>query len=147
VRAASETTPHGHGRAVLRWVLAAFFVAAGIAHLAAPDKLLSITPSWVPFAPQVIFLTGMFELTASAALVTRSPLRWWAGVSLALYALCVWPANFKHALDGIAMPYIGTSWWYHGPRLAFQPVIIWAALYAAEVLDWPWRNTERADGP
>eukprot|EP01035_Chromulina_nebulosa_P008054 gene8054-10896_t len=47
---------------------------------------------------------------------------------MALYALCVWPANFKHAIDGIQMPYIGNSWWYHGPRLAFQPVIIWWAL-------------------
>ena len=45
----------------------------------------------------------------------------------AAYALCVWPANFKHALDGIDLPYIGSSWLYHGPRLAFQPVLIWWA--------------------
>ena len=38
-------------RAVLRWVLAAFYVTAGIAHLLAPEALLAITPSWVPFAP------------------------------------------------------------------------------------------------
>ena len=49
----------------MRWVFAAFYVAAGIAHLRAPDKLLAITPSWVPFAPQVIFLTGLFEFASS----------------------------------------------------------------------------------
>jgi uncharacterized membrane protein len=59
-------------------MIAALYVAAGIGHLAAPDALLSITPSWVPFAPQVILLTGIFELTAPAALLARSPLRWWA---------------------------------------------------------------------
>jgi len=134
----------GYGRAVMRWVLAAFYVAAGIAHLWVPEKLLLITPAWVPFPVQIIMLTGLFELAASAALVTR-PLRWWAGGTLALYALCVWPANFKHALDGIEMPYIGSSWWYHGPRLAFQPVIIWWALYSAGVTDWPWRK--QAAGP
>jgi uncharacterized membrane protein len=75
----------------------------------------------VPFAAQVIFLTGIFELAASVALVTR-PLRWWAGVAMAAYAFCVWPANFKHAIDGIDLPYV-TSWLYHGPRLAFQPII------------------------
>jgi uncharacterized membrane protein len=32
-------------RAVLRWVLAAFYVAAGIAHLLAPEALLAITPA------------------------------------------------------------------------------------------------------
>ena len=45
-------------RAIMRWVIAAFFTAAGVAHLAVPDKLLSITPDWAPFAPTVIFLTG-----------------------------------------------------------------------------------------
>jgi hypothetical protein len=29
----------------LRWILAAFFLAAEVAHLWAPDKLLAITPS------------------------------------------------------------------------------------------------------
>ena len=135
--------PRGHGRAVLRWVLAAFYVAAGIAHLWVPEKLLPIVPTWVPFPTQVIILTGMFELAASAALLTK-PLRWWAGVALALYALSVWPANFKHAMDGIEMPLIGNSWWYHGPRLAFQPVIVWWALYGAGVIDWPWNNAVSA---
>src|SRR6201996_9006056 len=92
-------------RAVMRWVLAAFYAAAGIAHLIAPEALLSITPSWVPFAPQVIFVTGLCELAGAVALVTR-PLRWWAGIALAAYALCVWPANFKHAPGGIARAHI-----------------------------------------
>ena len=126
----------------MRWGLAVFFVAAGIAHLWVPEKLLLIMPGWVPFPTAVIMLTGVFELVASTALVTK-PLRWWAGVALALYALAVWPANFKHALDGIEMPVIGNSWWYHGPRLALQPVIIWWCLFCAGVIDWPWRRTDR----
>jgi uncharacterized membrane protein len=126
-------------RAIMRWVLAAFFSAAGIAHLVVPDKLLAITPSWVPFAPAVIFVTGWCELIGSVALVTK-PLRWWAGTAFALYALCVWPANFKHAIDQIDLPYVSSSWLYHGPRLAFQPVIIWWSLYCSGVIDWPWRR-------
>ncbi|WP_299815591.1 hypothetical protein [Tardiphaga sp.] len=132
----------GHRRAIMRWLLATFYVAAGIAHLLVPEKLLLIMPGWVPYPTQVIMLTGLFELVAATALVTK-PLRWWAGIALALYALCVWPANFKHALDGIDMPLIGHSWWYHVPRLAFQPVLIWWALYGAGVIDWPWRNDRR----
>jgi len=126
-------------RAVMRWILAAFYAAAGIAHVLAPDALLAITPSWVPFAPQVIFITGLCEIAGAIALVTNR-LRWWAGVALAAYALCVWPANFKHAFEGVELPHIANSWLYHGPRLAFQPVLIWWALYCAEVIDWPWRR-------
>jgi uncharacterized membrane protein len=76
---------------------------------------------------------------ASAALLTR-PLRRWAGITMAIYALGVWPANFKHALDGIDLRYVSSSWLYHGPRLALQPVIMWWALYCAGVIDWPWRR-------
>jgi uncharacterized membrane protein len=130
---------HQRLRFILRAILAALFAAAGVAHLVAPDKLLAITPSWVPLAPQVIFATGVCELVGAAALVTR-PLRWWAGVAFAAYSICVWPANFKHAIDGITLPYISNSWLYHGPRLAFQPVIVWCALYSAGVIDWPWRS-------
>ena len=133
------TDGSGRSRAAMRWILAAFYVAAGIGHLLAPDELLAITPSWVPFAPQVIVVTGLCELAGAIALVTR-PLRWWAGVALAAYALCVWPANFKHAFDHIELPHFTTSWLYHGPRLAFQPVLIWWALYGAGVIDWPWRR-------
>jgi uncharacterized membrane protein len=135
----SSGASSGVARAAMRWMLAALYVAAGIAHLWAPDQLLAITPSWVPLAPQVIFLTGVFELVVSGALLTR-PLRRWAGIAMAIYALCVWPANFKHALDGIDLHYVSSSWLYHGPRLAFQPVIMWWALYCAGVTDWPWRR-------
>lgn len=129
-------------RAAMRWAIALFYSGAGIAHLIAPDKLLSITPSWVPFPAQVILLTGVFEIAGSIALLTK-PLRWWAGITLAIYALCVWPANFKHALDAIDLPYVSSSWLYHAPRLAFQPVIIWWTLYGARVIDWPF-GTSRA---
>jgi uncharacterized membrane protein len=126
-------------RAAMRWIMAAFYTLAGIAHLWVPDKFLTITPDWVPFAPQVILITGVCELAGAVALVTKL-LRWRAGAALAAYALCVWPANFKHAIDGIDLPYISSSWLYHGPRLALQPVIIWWALYCAGVIDWPWRR-------
>jgi uncharacterized membrane protein len=126
-------------RAIMRWILAAFFTAAGVAHLLVPDVLLSITPSWVPFAPWVIFITGICEIVGSIALVTGY-FRRAVGIAMAIYALCVWPANFKHAIDGIAIPHITNSWLYHGPRLAFQPVIVWWALYCSGVIDWPWRR-------
>ena len=135
-------TRFAFARAVMRWGLAAFFDAAGIAHLAVPDVLLTITPGWVPFAPQVILVTGLCELAGAVALVTQ-PLRQWAGVALALYALCVWPANIKQALDHVVIPHIPDSWWYHGPRLAAQPILILAALFFAGVIDWPFAARER----
>ena len=42
------------------------------------------------------------RLAGAAALLTR--LRRLAGIMLALYALCVWPANIKHAVEHIPLP-------------------------------------------
>jgi hypothetical protein len=66
----------------LRWVLAVFFAAAGYAHLTAAT-LLAITPGCVPFAPHVIFVTGLFEFAAPTALLTE---RWRAYAGIALSA-------------------------------------------------------------
>ena len=30
------------------------------------------------------------------------------------------------------------NWWYHAPRLALQPALVWWALYCSGVVDWPW---------
>ena len=137
-----KNEPPTRARVALRWGLAAFFAAAGAAHLVAPAALLAITPDWVPYPREVIFLTGLLELAGAAALITT---RWRqaAGVAFAAYAICVWPANFKHALEGTDVAGLGLSWWYHGPRLALQPIIAWAALFASEVTDWPWRSRPR----
>lgn len=132
-------------RTGLRWLLALFYLIAGIAHLRSPEGFLAITPDWVPFPHQVIAFTGITEVAgAIGLLVPRTTIGWArpaAGIGLALYALCVWPANFNHALNHIAFP--GSEplgWWYHGPRLAAQPLIIWLALWVGEVTDWPFRR-------
>ncbi len=124
-------------RRVLRIVLAAAFALAGIAHLRSPATFLAITPDWVPMPATVIMATGVCELAGAAALLTKR-LRWFAGVMLALYAVCVFPANVHHALAGVAVGGTKLGWWYHGPRLAFQPVIVWWCLFAGTVIDWPF---------
>jgi uncharacterized membrane protein len=84
-----------------------------------------------------VLLTGFCEIAGSGALLTRR-LRRPAGIMLALYAVCVFPANLKHALYGIHVPPLPDSWWYHGPRLALQPILVWLALFCTDVIAWPF---------
>ena len=130
-------------RIVLRWVLAAAFLFAGIAHLRSPETFLAITPAWVPAPATVILLTGIAEIAGAIGLLVPR-LRRAAGIGLALYTACVYPANINHALANIAVGGSALGWGYHAPRLAFQPVIIWWALFAGCVLDWPWRRSRGA---
>lgn len=126
------------------------YFGAGVLHLRDPAPFVAITPPWVPFPREVILVTGGLEIAGALALLAglcrpRSgvlqQLRWAAGVGLALYALCVWPANLCHAMEGISVGGLPVSWWYHGPRLALQPVLIWAALFAGGVTDRPFRRS------
>jgi uncharacterized membrane protein len=127
-------------RTILRYLLALAYIAAGVLHIVAPKGFLMITPSWVPFAPQVVMLTGVAEIAGAIGLMIPR-LRRSAGIGLALYALCVWPANFNHALGNIALGGRELGWWYHGPRLVFQPVLIWLALWVGHATDWPFRKS------
>ena len=125
------------GRAQTRWALAAFYGVVGIAHLAATDRFLPIVPDWVPAPRFVVIATGLCEIAGALALTMRR-LRRLAGLALALYAVCVFPANVKHASEPVDLPPIPSSWWYHAPRLAIQPVLAWWALYAVHLVDWPF---------
>jgi uncharacterized membrane protein len=122
------------------WLLAALYLLAGVAHLAQPAPFVAITPPWVPWPEQVVTLTGLAELAGAAGLVQPwlPRLRQAAGWGLACYALAVWPANFQHFMLDQARGGGGAGLGYHIPRLVFQPVLIWAALWAAIAIDWPF---------
>ena len=121
----------------MRGLMVAFYLAAGIVHLRSPAGFLPIVPGWVPYPRETVLLTGVAELAGAAGLLMPR-LRHAAGVALALYALCVFPANIKHAVDGVVLGGVRLGWGYHLPRLLFQPVLIWWALFVGEVTRWPF---------
>ena len=137
-------TAHSHPRrerlrTILRWLLSLVYLGVGIAHLRSPDGFLPIVPDWVPYPRETILVTGVCEILGAVGLLVPR-LRWLAGVGLAAYAVAVYPANIKHAIDGVAVGGTVLGWGYHAPRLLFQPVLVWWALFAGGVIDWPWRR-------
>jgi uncharacterized membrane protein len=130
-------------RVWLRAIMAALYFAAGVLHLAKPGPFVGIVPDWVPQPGLVVFLTGLAEIAGALALVQpwHPGLRKAAGIGLAAYALCVWPANFHHMTLDLAKPVGGLGLGYHLPRLAAQPLLIWLALWCGTVIDWPFRRT------
>jgi uncharacterized membrane protein len=133
------------GRLVARALLGLIYVVAGVAHIRSPGGFVQITPGWVPWPEQIVLLTGVAEIAGAVALIFIPSLRRAAGIGLALYAVCVFPANINHAINDIAVGGADLSWAYHGPRLLFQPVFVWWALWAGAVIDWPFRRRISAD--
>jgi uncharacterized membrane protein len=125
------------GRGRTRWALALLYMAFGLVHLVFSDSLLPIMPPVIPFPKIVVLATGVCEIAGGLGLLLPATRRW-AGWALAAYAVCVFPANLYHAFGHVNAPGLPSSWWYHAPRLLFQPVFVWWALYAGEVIDWPF---------
>jgi uncharacterized membrane protein len=126
----------------LKWGLVALYGVAGVAHLKSPAGFQSIVPSWVPFPHEVVLGTGVAELLGAAGLLVPS-LRRSAGIGLAAYAVAVYPANIKHMVDNVAISGVTLGLGYHIPRLMLQPLLVWAALYAGGVIDWPFKRKAR----
>jgi uncharacterized membrane protein len=128
-------------RSLARTVLAVFYAVAGIAHLVWPAPFLLIMPEMVAFPGAVVLVTGVLEIDGAIGLLLP---RWrpLAGLMLAIYAVCVFPANIRHAFSGLDIAGWPLGWWYHGPRLAFQPVLVWWALWAG---GWFGPGAKKAD--
>ncbi len=134
-------TKESKPKLVFRLLLALFYGFAGYAHIASPDGFLAITPDWVPFPKAVIFWTGVAEIAgAIGLLMPAGRLRRAAGIGLAAYALCVWPANIHHMINNVAVDGETAGMAYHIPRMIAQPVIIWLALWVGGVTGWPFKR-------
>lgn len=130
----------GRARSVMRVVLALFYLVAGVFHLVKPGPFLTIMPGWVPLPYEVVLATGIAELAGAVALVQpwSAPLRRAAGIGLALYAVCVFPANINHMFLDMAKPQPSLGWSYHVPRMFVQPLLVWLALWVSRAIEWPF---------
>ena len=109
------------------------YLAAGVLHFVSPEAMVRITPRWVPEPELVVAATGVAEIAGALALLQpwSRRLRRAGGIGLALYALCVFPANINHMLIDMAREQPQLGWVYHLPRMLLQPVLIWLALWVS----------------
>jgi uncharacterized membrane protein len=115
---------------VLLYVMAAFYIFAGVMHFVRPEYYRPMMPPYLPWHDFLIFLSGVAEVGLGAAVLVPSirPLAAW-GIILLLVA--IFPANVHIALNNV--PLFGNpegagilNW----VRLPFQAVLIlWAWWY------------------
>jgi uncharacterized membrane protein len=106
------------------YVMAAFYVVAGVNHFSNPGFYRKIMPTWLPWHYFLIYFTGACEIFFGLFLIpkqTRKPAAWCIIVLL----VAVFPANFQMMLN---------FWHQHSPylwiavlRLPLQLLLIWWA--------------------
>jgi uncharacterized membrane protein len=131
-------------RAIVRWALAAFMVGAGTVHLVASDAFRGQVPSWMPSPRAVIWVSGVAEVGLGASLaLTGGDRRRRVGWLLAAFYVLIFPGNIYQAVagtDAFGLDTPAARW----ARLAFQPVLIAAALWSSGA--WPRHRDQTARG-
>ena len=127
----------------MRIVLAVFYFMAGVYHFRSSQEFVRIVPGFLPWPLAIVYFTGAAEIAGALGLFVPL-LRKAAAIGLALYAICVFPANINHALNHIDVGGLPNSWWYHGPRFVLQPILVWWALYCGGVVNWPFGDARKS---
>jgi uncharacterized membrane protein len=115
---------------VLLWLMAAFYVFAGVNHFLSPDFYLPMMPPYLPFHLELVYLSGIAEIVLGVAVLVPS-LRSAAAWGIILLLIAVFPANIHIALYNVplggAEEGLGAWNWVRPP---FQAVFIaWAWWY------------------
>ncbi len=109
------------------WLMAAFYVVAGVNHFRSPEFYLAIMPPYLPWHLELVYLSGVAEIALGLALLVPA-LRVWAAWGVIALLVAVFPANLHQALHDVPMAgsteSLGALRWV---RLPFQAVFIaWA---------------------
>lgn len=117
-------------KTILLYVMAAFYIFAGVMHFVRPDYYMPMMPPYLPWHLFLVYLSGVAEVVLGIAVLVpwlRSLAAW--GIILLLIA--IFPANLHIALNNVpvfgAAEGAGIGNWI---RLPFQLVLIaWAWWY------------------
>jgi len=111
------------------YLIAAFFIFAGVSHFLKPGMFLGIMPKFLPFPLQLVYISGICEILFAILLVvpaTRQAGAW----LLILLLLAVFPANIQMAVSFYHEK--NAYLWIALLRLPLQFALIW----------WVWIYTK-----
>ena len=127
-----------------RVVLGVFMAGAGILHLTRlREEFRAQVPGWVPVDEDLVVVgSGIVEVGLGLALLALPARRRLTGVALAAFYVLIFPGNIAQYVEGVDAFGLDTDT-KRLARLAFQPVLVAAALYAAGL---PEGGLRRRDG-
>ena len=116
------------GLAILRILLGAALIFAGITHLTvARAEFLAQVPTWLPLPGDlVVIVSGVVEITLGVALIFVRKQRALVGLATAAFFILIFPGNISQYVNRIDAFGLNTDQARFN-RLFFQPVlVIWA---------------------
>ncbi len=133
---AANATNRQRVKTVLRWVLTAFMVGAGVNHFVNPAPYLGMMPDALPAHLALVYVSGIAEIAGGLGLILPATRRLAAWGLVALLVAIV-PANLNMALNDLPLDATRIPTWALWARLPLQAVLI----------AWAWWFTRPDAGP
>jgi len=108
---------------IVLFVMAAFYVFAGVMHFVSPKFFLKIMPPYIPYHQLIVSVSGLAEILLGIGLLFSST-RQYAAWGIIVLLIAVFPANVYMA---VAEKFQSMSPWVRWGRLPIQAVLIWWA--------------------
>ena len=125
-------------KTAMLWLMATFYVVAGMMHFVAPEFYLQMMPPWLPWHAALVAISGIAEFALGVAVLIPSTQRIAAWGLIALL-LAVFPANIYMAVSQVQLSY--RPEWMEQPT----PLQSWLRLPLQFVLiAWAWWYTRPA---
>lgn len=105
----------------IKFVLAGFFIYAGVMHFVKPKFFLAIMPPYVPFHKEAVQISGVAEVLFGLGLLI-GPYQNASAWGLILLLILVFPANVYMATSH---KFKSMSPWIRWGRLPLQGLLIW----------------------
>jgi uncharacterized membrane protein len=111
-------------KTLLRWILAIFFILAGLNHFRMPSVYVAMVPPWLPWPSGLSAIAGDCEILGGFGILIPA-FRRAAGWGLIALLVAMFPANLHVALMG------------HMEGFSFSAAVLWIRLpFQAVLIAW-----------
>ncbi len=134
---------------ILRILLGAFMIFAGIGHLTFQStEFQAQVPSWLPQNPDftdfVVLASGFVEIILGFSMIFLTSHMVKVGLALAVFFVLIFPGNISQYVSGISAFGLDTDT-KRLVRLFFQPVLIFWALWSTGALQFLLKKQPKTD--
>jgi uncharacterized membrane protein len=126
---------------IFRIILGSFMILAAVGHLTFQrTEFQAQVPDWVPMSKDlVVILSGVVELMLGVWMVFFTKTKIYAGITLAIFYVLIFPGNIAQYVNGTSAFGLDTDQ-KRLVRLFFQPLLIVWALWSTGALK-AWRQS------
>ena len=135
-----EMRAHNESRkkVLMRWFLGLAFMWVGIQHFVDPGPFVGIVPPYLPWALELVYLSGVFEILGGLGLLIPT-VRKRAAWGLVALLVAVYPANIHMLVNEVYFGDMPHEPWLLWARMPFQFLFGLGVVWTGGI--WPGQSS------